>query len=218
MDIFSVAIVVATLLGPILAVQAQKAVERARERHNRKAWVFHTLMATRAARLSTDHVQALNMIDLVFYGRRILGIHRRRKTESTVLDAWHEYLDHLNTKYEKETLSLWAAKGDELFVNLLFALAVDVGFRFDRVQLMKGAYSPIAHGELELEQQQLRKFAIDLLSGGRPLKMEVTGFPIHEEALKSQLDVQAKLAAALEGRGRLSVEVVPKAGPNKALQ
>jgi hypothetical protein len=167
-------------------------------------------MATRAARVSADHVQALNMIDLVFYGRRILGIHRRSKTESAVLDAWHEYLDHLNTKYEKENLSLWAAKGDELFVNLLFALAVDVGFRFDRVQLKKGAYSPIAHGEFEFEQQQLRKLAIDLLSGEQPLRMEVTGFPINKEALKSQLDLQAKLAAALEGRGRLSVEVVPE--------
>lgn len=209
-DIGSISIIAATLLGPILAVQAQKAVERARERHNRKTWLFHTLMATRAARISTEHVQALNMIDLVFYGRRILGIHRRSKTENDVLDAWHEYLDHLNTKYEKEDLSLWAAKGDELFVNLLFALAVDVGFRFDRVQLKKGAYSPVAHGELELEQQQLRKLAIGLLSGQYPLKMEVTDLPIHEDALKSQLDLQAKLAAALEGRGRLTVEVVPE--------
>jgi hypothetical protein len=40
--------------------------------------------------------------------------------------------------------------------------------------------------------------------------MEVTGFPIHEEALKSQLELQAKLAAALSGQGRLSVEIAPK--------
>lgn len=215
MDFANISIITATLLGPILAIQAQKAVERARDRHNRKSWLFHNLMATRAARVSADHVQALNMIDLVFYGRRILGIHRRSKTETAVLDAWHEYLDHLNTKFEKENLSLWGAKGDELFVNLLFALAVDVGYRFDRVQLKKGAYSPIAHGELELEQQQVRKLAIDLLSGAHPLKMEVTGIPIHEEALKSQLELQAKLVAALEGRGRLSVEVVPEAGAQK---
>lgn len=206
MDLSSISIIVATLLGPILAVQAQKAVERARDRHDRKSWLFHTLMATRAARVSPDHVRALNMIDLAFYGRRVLGIHRRRKAETAVLDAWHEYLDHLNTKYEKENFSLWSTKGDELFVNLLFALAIDVGYRFDRVQLKKGAYSPVAHGELEFEQQQVRKLAIDLLSGAHPLKMEVTGFPIDPAALKSQLELQAKLAAALEG-GRLSVEV-----------
>ncbi|WP_430232621.1 DUF6680 family protein [Nitrosomonas communis] len=213
MDIANISIIIATLLGPILAIQAQKIVERARERHSRKVWVFQTLMATRAARVSTDHVQALNMIDLVFYGKRIFGIHRRSKTENSVLDAWHEYLDHLNTtiEKEKENFSLWATKGDELFVNLLYALAVDVGFRFDRVQLKKGAYSPIAHGELEFEQQQLRKLAIDLLSGRQPLKMELTDIPIHEDAIKSQLDLQAKLAAALEGRGCLSIEMVPKA-------
>ena len=211
-DIVSVSIIVATVAGPILAVQAQKAVERARDRQTRKSWVFHNLMATRAARVSADHVQALNMIDLVFYGRRVLGIHRRSKEEASVLDAWHEYLDHLNTKYEKENFSLWVTKGDELFVNLLFALAVDVGYRFDRVQLKKGAYSPIAHGELEFEQQQVRKLAIDLLSGAHPLRMEVTGFPIDQTALQSQLELQAKLAAALDGRGRLSVAVVPEAG------
>lgn len=155
------------------------------------------------------------MIDLVFYGRQILGIHRRSKTETAVLDAWHEYLDHLNTRYEQEEISLWAAKGNELFVNLLFALAVDVGYRFDRVQLKKGAYSPIAHGELELEQQRIRELAIDILSGTHPLKMEVTGLPIHEGALKSQLELQEKLAAALEGRGRLSVQVVPEAAVSK---
>lgn len=212
MDIACVSIIVATVAGPILAVQAQKAVERARDRQNRKSWVFHNLMATRAARVSADHVQALNMIDLVFYGRRVLGIHRRSKDETSVLDAWHEYLDHLNTKYEKENFSLWATKGDELFVNLLFALAVDVGYRFDRVQLKKGAYSPIAHGELEFEQQQVRKLAIDLLSGTHPLRMEVTSFPIDQTALRSQLELQAKLAAALDGRGRLSVAVVPEVG------
>jgi hypothetical protein len=61
------AIVSATLLGPILAVQAQKWLERWRDYRNRKMWVFQTLMATRAARLEAEHVRALNMIDLVFY-------------------------------------------------------------------------------------------------------------------------------------------------------
>jgi len=49
------------------------------ERRNRKAWLFHSLMAPRAARVSPEHVQALNMIDLVFYGKRILGVNRRSK-------------------------------------------------------------------------------------------------------------------------------------------
>lgn len=215
MSIASISVIVATLLGPILAVQAQKAVERARERSNRKAWVFHTLMATRAASVSTEHVRALNMIDIVFYGKRILGMHRRSKTEDSVLDAWHEYLDHLNTQYEQEDLSLWATRGNEIFINLLFALAMDVGFRFERVQLGKGAYSPVAHAETEYEQEQLRKNAGKVLSGEMPLRMEVTGFPLNEDALKAQLELQAKLSAALEGKGFLSVNLVPESSAQK---
>src|SRR5690349_12694666 len=129
------AIVLATLLGPVLAVQAQKAIERARERRSRKGWVFHQLMATRAARVSPDHVQALNMIDLAFYGKRILGVHRRSKSEQAVIDAWKEYHDHLNTRADDSAMAIWNVRSDELFTNLLFAMAGEVGYRFDRVQL-----------------------------------------------------------------------------------
>lgn len=201
------AIIGATLLGPILAVQAQKAIERAREKHSRKSWVFHQLMATRAARVSTEHVQALNMIDLAFYGSRVFGIHRRSKPEQAVIDAWREYHDHLNTKADDEALRIWNVKGDELFINLLFSMAADVGYKFDRVQLKKGAYSPIAHGELEGQRTALRNLAIGVLSGDLPLKMEVTSLPFHEEALKSQLELQSKLSSALDGRGTLTVAV-----------
>ena len=84
-------IVLATIAGPILAVQAQKAVEALRERRGRKERVFAQLMATRAARLSAEHVQALNTIDLVFFGSSVLGIRRRSRGEQAVLDAWKEY-------------------------------------------------------------------------------------------------------------------------------
>jgi uncharacterized protein DUF6680 len=62
-------IAAATIAGPILAVQAQKWVERATERRRGQLQVFYWLMATRATRLSNEHVQALNRIELVFRGR-----------------------------------------------------------------------------------------------------------------------------------------------------
>lgn len=111
-------IVAATLLGPILAVQAQKAVESFRERRSRKARVFSQLMATRAARVSPEHVQALNMIDIVFFGDRTVGVRHRSKSEQAVLDSWREYHDHLGVKAEGEGLRLWNVRSDELFTNL----------------------------------------------------------------------------------------------------
>lgn len=200
-------IILATLLGPILAVQAQKAIEAIRERRQRKLWVFHTLMATRAARLSPEHVQALNMIDLAFYGRRFLGIKRRTKREQTVLDSWREYLDHLTTKFEDNTFQLWHTKGEELFVNVLYAIAADVDFTFDRVQLKKGVYSPVAHGRLEEEQDKIRRLAIGVLSGETPLAMNVSSFPVDPEALKAQLELQQTLLSAFAGKTSLSVKV-----------
>ena len=47
-------IVFATLLGPILAMQAQKFSEGLREYRAAKLWVFRSLMTTRMQRLSID--------------------------------------------------------------------------------------------------------------------------------------------------------------------
>lgn len=44
----------ATLCGPVLAVQAQKLVERIRENQQRKLKLFYTLMATRGAGVAPE--------------------------------------------------------------------------------------------------------------------------------------------------------------------
>ena len=59
-------IIAATILGPILAVQIQKYLEGWRESSNRKVTIFKALMVTRAARLTSEQVQALNLIDVEF--------------------------------------------------------------------------------------------------------------------------------------------------------
>lgn len=200
-------LVIATIAGPILAVQAQKWIERLRESRNRKLWVFQQLMATRAARLSTDHVQALNMIDLVFYGSHPFGIHRRSKTEQAVIDTWREYHDHLGTQFDQTAAAVWHTKADELFTNLLFAIAQDLDFKFDRVQLKKGVYSPQAHGDLELEQNMIRRLLLKLLSGDNALKMEVTSFPLNEDIANAQVTLQKAMSEAFAGRGALNVIV-----------
>lgn len=57
-------LIVSTILGPILAVQVQKWLELWREKRDRKLKIFYNLMATRAARVSERHVEALNSIQL----------------------------------------------------------------------------------------------------------------------------------------------------------
>ncbi|MGZ8308564.1 MAG: DUF6680 family protein [Rhodoplanes sp.] len=57
-------VVLATLAGPIVAVQTQKWIERATENRLRKYAIFNALMANRATRLADDYVKALNLIDI----------------------------------------------------------------------------------------------------------------------------------------------------------
>src|SRR5258708_33709175 len=49
-------IVLATLGGPVLAVQTQKFIERASENRRQKLAIFATLMANRATRLNDDYI------------------------------------------------------------------------------------------------------------------------------------------------------------------
>lgn len=211
-------VIASTLLGPILAVQAQKAVETFKEKRSRKIKVFQTLMATRAARLSPDHVQALNMIDLVFYGKSIFGIHHRSKNETLVIAAWREYHDHLSTQFNDESVPVWSARCDELMINLLYVIANDVGYSFDRVQLKKGSYSPVAHGRLESEQETMRKLFIEVLSGERPIAMDIQAFPINESFAAKQTEVQEKLAKILGGEEALSIKLEKGEAPLNGLE
>lgn len=209
------AVIGATLLGPILAVQAQKAVEAFRERRQRKTRLFEQLMATRASRVAPEHVRALNMIDLVFYGDRTLGVQRRSAKEQRILDSWKEYLDHLNNRGSDEQIMQWLAKGDELFTNVLYAIAEDIGFKFDRVQLKRGSYSPIAHGELEAELTELRRAALSLVTGKHALNMNVVGFPFDADAVQTNKEAIKNLGKALE-TGTLQVVIGPPRAENEA--
>ncbi|MEG2802921.1 DUF6680 family protein [Stenotrophomonas sp.] len=160
-------IVAATLLGPILAVQAQKYLERRTAAHGRKKVLFEMLMATRGSRLAQEHVRGLNMIEVTFYGE---SEKRRKIGERDVLAAWREYLDFLSERNEM-TPEVASARRDELFVNLLEKMATDLGYQFDRVQLRRGAYSPVAHGLHESKNEDLRDAALAVFSGDRELKV-----------------------------------------------
>lgn len=145
--------ILAILAGPVLAVQAQKWLENFREKKNRKLHIFRTLMATRAAaaKISAEHVRALNMIDIEFYH------------DSKVKEAWKEYLDHLYDKDYQKTHGpeKWFEKSEELFISLLKLIADEVDYPFDKTHLKRGFYLPNAHGEqandLQIIKENMKK-------------------------------------------------------------
>ena len=88
----------------------------------------------------------------------------------------------------------------------MYAMSQDIGYRFDRVQLKRGAYSPIAHGEIEAEETEIRKAMLSLLTNQHPLNMNVVGFPIDNEALQANKTAIQNVGKALE-TGVLRVEL-----------
>lgn len=177
------AVVVATFAGPIVAVQAQKYLERRREQHQRRVVVFQTLMRTRSALLSPDHVNALNAIPLEFYGKS--------KRLGAIVGAWRTYLDHLGERGLSQ--DVWASRRVDLLVDLLEKMGRFLNYEFDSVYIRKGFYAPEGHARLENEQELARRLILELLAGDRALTMDIRKWPVDPAAADLQRQMQAAM-------------------------
>jgi hypothetical protein len=158
---------VGTAVSPLIAVQVTQWNTDRKEVRKRKIGVFHMLMLTRDAWLSPDHVRALNLIPIEFYGDR--------KAKPT-LEAWRAYHAHLNmplleTEAEK---FLWSNTRVELFVTMLHAMAKYFKYDFDPTFIRTTAYTPRAHGLLEDESIEMRRLLLEVLRGQRSLPIAQT--------------------------------------------
>lgn len=161
-------IIIAIIIAPIAAIQIQKYLENRKEKISRKMHVFKTLMATRATLLSPYHVEALNMIDIEFYDNK------------KIVEAWELLLDNF-ANYPKDTkdpnyqslLNSCSEKSKELHTNLLYEMAISLGYNFDKVHLMRGAYIPQAHADIELDREFIRRSLVRVFLGELPIPIKV---------------------------------------------
>lgn len=150
---------IAIFLGPIIALTIQRILDNRRSRDDERMKIFKTLMSTRGSALRLNHVEALNMINVAFYGSN--------KNDLNVVTKWKEYRDHLNScptandpSYEVKFQN-WLEKMESNLTALLETMGKAVGFNFDALEIKKGYYSPVGHGELESEQTIIRKGLVD---------------------------------------------------------
>lgn len=178
--------ILAILLAPRFALQAQVKHDSLKEQQQKRLHIFKTLIATYAMRLSPDHVQALNLINIEFYGI------------DNVINAWQLYLDHLNTpspdandpsrtpeereKFAKE----WVDQGNILLNDLLVNISQEVGLPFDKPKIEKGVYYPSAQGKLENENRLIREGLLSIINSKTSMSMHVTSLPIDKEASEKQ--------------------------------
>jgi len=183
--------VVAVLMAPLVALQVQKLIEAWKEKRLRKLGVYLTLMTTRHATLSFEHVRALNMIDLEFRGSS--------ESEANVRTAWKTYLDHLASapkEDDKPASAVWNQKSTELLTQLLQVMGQCVGYAFDSVHVQKGIYAPKGHFDDEIEQRATRRLLLGLLLDDRPLNVHAALVPADDQAAAEG----KKLLKILSGR------------------
>lgn len=158
--------IAAVVVGPILALMAQRVLDSIRETHNRQLHVFRELMITRSLRLSPRHVEALNAVPLEF---------KDKGKDVKTIAAWKAYLLHLGTDSSKD-YGAWTKTGAVLLIDLLFEMSKRVGFKIEKLRIETEIYLPQFFNVLETEQNALRKELLEVLNGTGSRKIPVAVF------------------------------------------
>jgi hypothetical protein len=198
-------IVLATLAGPVLAVQAQKWIERASERRRHRLEIFHTLMTNRATQLSDPYIRALNQIDLEF-GQR--GWRSGRDRE--VINAWRALfgeLQHPPTPSELVANAAWNERCADRLVDLLSAMSRALSFSYSSEELRRGIYYPQGRYDLEQTQISILQGLRAIMEGKVSLPMKVTEAPTSPEAAELQKQLTQRMVNAYDEDGALKVKM-----------
>ena len=117
----------------------------------------------------------------------------KKPKEKKVIESWKIYLDHLNTpqlKYDdpdyRVKLDQWTEKSNSLLVDLLKEMGNCQGYDFDKVHLMKGAYSPQGHANIEMELNLIRRFIVELYMRNKSLPVDIVSLKDQQTGRKEE--------------------------------
>lgn len=180
--ILAVVTIVALILGPVVAVWVARGMDDRRAKNERRMDIFRKLMSTRSNTLSFDHVSALNLVEIEF------------QDNPKVVDKWKVYFDDLGTVYPKrEEEKIFEGLSDaeitrrqgnydkrviesrsKLLTELLHEMAQVLGYEKIKVlEILEGSYFPQGWGRIEIQQELMRQYFVDLSLGKRALPVLV---------------------------------------------
>lgn len=160
-EIFGWSILAATFLGPIVAVLMTRYIDHLREKGSRRLSIFRTLMATRRAWLSPDHIAALNQVELDF------------QNATGVMNTYRAYMKHLATRFEPNDNDRVAHERQSMRTKILSEMAKSLGIRVEQLDIFEGGYMPQGHVDIEREQAAIRRLLSEIADGKRSLPIEV---------------------------------------------
>lgn len=143
--------IIAIILGPILALFAQRALDSLRETRKRRVGLFFTLLTTRASPLAQAHVQALNSIDVVFI----------KDKDRPIREAWQRVREQMNLDPARPD---WSERLHDLKCDLLQVMGGALGFDFGVNYLKREGYLPRHYTDLEQDQLIIRERLVKVLT------------------------------------------------------
>jgi len=141
--------VAALVLGPVLALFAQRGLDLLRERKKKRLDIYLTVMSMRALWIHPDSLKAHNLIDTIFDA----------KGDKPIRDAWSAVIAHVTTRrpQDDEGAARWDSRLVDLRVDLYQVMGKAVGYNHTVDYIKTQIYAPEYHATAEMEWLQIRK-------------------------------------------------------------
>jgi len=145
--------VVAIIAAPITALWVQRKGDDDRAAKARKEAIFRTLWTNRARPAYLARVDALNMIDVEFFG------------EQKIIDAWADLFAHFKTDYKADGISETEQNRRQIekYATLLFEISQLLGYKIGKTHIRDDIYRPEIHNEFDEVELQTRRLTRDTL-------------------------------------------------------
>lgn len=162
------AVVIATFVGPIVAVGITLWHQDRDRAYQRRLAVFTTMMRLRRHQMAGEYVGALNLVPVEFH--RVPAVVQRYKDLMNTLSdpGWQgapEAIRRLNEQTETRSTELMAA------------MATSLSIRLEQMDILRGAYAPQGWLDDEALGQATRRKVLDVLSGQQPLTVQLQPTP-----------------------------------------
>jgi hypothetical protein len=145
--------VVAIVIAPITALWAQRKSDDRRALKERRENIFKTLWVNRSRPFYLARIDALNMIDVEFFGK------------AKVIDAWADLFAHYCAPPQGATDAQIAQAREEKYATLLYEISQVLHYEFGKTHIRDNIYRPTLHQEFDGIELETRRRILDLLRG-----------------------------------------------------
>jgi hypothetical protein len=171
--------VLAVIAAPITALWVQRKGDDHRALKKRREEIFRALWINRARPMYIARVDALNMIDVEFYG------------EQKILDAWADLFAHFKTDAKAQGISdaEQSRQRIEKYSTLLYEMGQVLGYQFGKTHIRDDVYRPDIHNEIDAIELQTRRLTRDILQAVSQLEALPVRFVDGQDSSKTVIDL-----------------------------